>query len=94
MKSEEQIARIQGKLQELVSRYDRLQKENAKLRQELTPARQREAVHIERIAILEQQILVLKTNTGKLEEADRKALDKKLQGYLKEIDRCIAMLSE
>lgn len=94
MKSEEQIARIQGKLQELVSLYDRLQKENAKLRQELTPARQREAVHIERIAILEQQILVLKTNTGKLEEADRKALDKKLQGYLKEIDRCIAMLSE
>jgi hypothetical protein len=38
--------------------------------------------------------LILKAGTGEMNEADKKDLDKKLQGYLKEIDRCITMLSE
>jgi len=94
MSAADQIARIQVKLQELVKRYEQLQKENLKLRGELVPVKQRESEQRERIAALEQQVLVLKTSTGQLEEADRKALDKKLQGYLKEIDKCIAMLGE
>lgn len=94
MKADEQITRIREKLHELVRRYDQLQKENARLRQEIAPAKQRETEQLERIEALEQQVLVLKTASGTLDEADRKTLDKKLQGYLKEIDRCIAMLSE
>lgn len=93
MSADEQIARIQEKLQELAKRYDRLQKENAKLRQELAPVKQQGLEQLEKIAALEEQVLVLKTSSGTLDEDDRRALDKRLQGYLKEIDRCIAMLS-
>jgi hypothetical protein len=58
------------------------------------PAKQREMSFMEQIAGLEQKIMVLKTGTGQMDEADKKELDKKLHGYLKEIDRCISMLSD
>jgi cobalamin biosynthesis Mg chelatase CobN len=80
-----QLKRINDKLQDLLKKYELLQKENDKLR---------EIGFMEQISILEQKIMVLKTNVGKMDETDRKELDKKLHGYLKEIDRCISMLSE
>jgi hypothetical protein len=94
MDSAEQIKRISDKLQDVLKKYDHLQKENQKLRSELMPAKQREIAFMEQISGLEQKLLVLKTGSGKMDDADRKELDKKLHGYLKEIDRCISMLSE
>ena len=61
---------------------------------ELIPAKEREFGLLEQIGNLEQKIMVLKAGTGKLDEADRKELDKRLHTYLKEIDKCISMLSE
>jgi hypothetical protein len=92
--STEQLKRITGKLQELVKKYDYLKKENERLRSELLPAKEREMGLLEQIGNLEQKIMVLKTGTSKLDDADKKELDKKLHTYLKEIDRCISMLSE
>ena len=92
--SSEQLKRITGKLQDLLRRYDHLKKENERLRGELMPAKQREVGLLEQINNLEQKIMVLKAGNGKLDEADRKELDKRLHTYLKEIDKCISMLSE
>ncbi len=94
MDSAQQLKRISAKLQELVKRHELLQKENEKLRSELMPAKQREVGFLEQIAALEQKVMVLKAGSGKMNDADKKELDKKLHGYLKEIDRCINMLSE
>jgi len=94
MDAGQQLKRINDKLQDLLKKYELLQKENDKLRNELLPAKQREIGFMEQISILEQKIMVMKTNVGKMDETDRKELDKKLHGYLKEIDRCISMLSE
>ncbi|MEO8582534.1 MAG: hypothetical protein ABI415_01990 [Flavitalea sp.] len=94
MNSDEQLKRITDKLQELLKKYDQLYKENEKLRAELVPAKQREIGFMEQIANLEQKVLVLKTTPGKMNDTDKKELDKKLHGYLKEIDRCISMLSD
>ena len=58
------------------------------------PAKEREVGLLEQIGNLEQKIMVLKTGTGQLDEAEKKELDKRLHIYLKEIDRCISMLSE
>jgi hypothetical protein len=44
--------------------------------------------------MLEQKVMVLKTSMGSMNESDKKELDKKLHSYLKEIDRCITMLSD
>lgn len=92
--SSEHLQRITEKLQELVKKYDYLKKENERLKAELMPAKQREVGFLEQISNLEQKIMVLKVGTGKLDDADKKELDKKLHVYLKEIDKCISMLSE
>jgi|RhiMetdeSRZDD1v2_1073273.scaffolds.fasta_scaffold35352_4 chromosome segregation ATPase len=92
--SSEQLKRITVKLQELVKKYDNLKKENERLRGELLPSKEREVSLLEQIGNLEQRIMVLKAGAGKLDDADKKELDKRLHTYLKEIDRCISMLSE
>jgi hypothetical protein len=94
MTADDQLKRVAEKLQEVLKKYEQLQKENEKLKGEVMPAKQREIGFMEQIASLEQKVMVLKTSTGKMNEADKKELDKKLHGYLKEIDRCISMLSE
>ncbi len=43
---------------------------------------------------LKQQVSVLKLSAGEMSEADKKEFEKRINGYLKEIDRCIAMLGE
>lgn len=90
----DQLRRITDKLQDLLKRHDLLRKENERLRAELLPAKEREMAFIEQIASLEQKILVMKAGTSNLSDTDKKELDKKIHGYLKEIDRCISMLSE
>jgi len=92
--SSEQLKRVTGKIQELVKKYDSMKKENDRLKGELIPAKEREVGLLEQIGNLEQKIMVLKAGTGKLDEADKKELDKRLHSYLKEIDKCISMLSE
>lgn len=92
--SADQLKRINDKLQELVKKYEYLKKENERLKAELVPAKEREVDFMEQIASLDQKIMVLKAGSGKMEEADKKELDKRLHTYIKEIDRCISMLSE
>jgi hypothetical protein len=92
--SADQLKRINEKLQELVKKYESLQKENERLRAELIPAKEREVAFMEQIANLEQKLLVFKASTGRMDEAEKKDLDKKLHTYVKEIDRCISMLGD
>jgi len=94
MESGHQLSRINEKMQDLLRRYEALQKENERLRGELIPAKEREIAFMERIGQLEQKIMILKTSSATMDERDKKELDKKLHGYLKDIDRCISMLSE
>jgi hypothetical protein len=94
MNAEDQLKRINEKLQEMVKKFEFLQKENEKLKEELLPAKQREVNFLDQIEMLEQKVMVLKTSMGSMNESDKKELDKKLHSYLKEIDRCITMLSD
>jgi hypothetical protein len=92
--SSDQLKRIAEKLQEVVKKYEILRRENERLKAELVPAKQREIGFMDQIATLEQRVMVLKAGAGRLEETEKKELDKKLHTYLKEIDRCISVLSE
>ena len=92
--SSDQFKRVTEKLQELVKKYDQLKKENDRLKGELIPAKEREMEFLEQISSLEQKVMILKAGTGKMEETDRKELDKRIHTYLKEIDKCISMMSE
>lgn len=92
--TEQHLKRIQDKLQHLLKRHTVLLKENTKLRDELESARQKISVQQKSADELKQQVSILKISAGDMSEADKKEFEKRINGYLKEIDRCIALLGE
>jgi phage host-nuclease inhibitor protein Gam len=91
---EQHIQRINEKLQLLLKQYQLLQKENDKLKKELNDTKSMQTEKAKQMDELEQKVAILKTATNNMNDADKKELDKRLNHYIKEIDRCIAMLSE
>jgi regulator of replication initiation timing len=90
----EHIARIRLKLQVLLKDHHALQKENAKLKSEMARKLGIEEELREKTRQLEQQAGILKASSGQMDEASKKAFEKQLNHYIKEIDRCITMLSQ
>lgn len=91
---EEQIKRIYDKLQLLLKQHAILQKENQLLKEELGRAQKQVSQYQETAETLKQQVSILQLGNGQMSEEDKKEFEKKLNTYIKEIDRCIAMLSE
>jgi len=91
---EDHIQRINDKMQQLLRKYQLQQKENERLKKELQQVKELESARARQLEELEQKVAVLKTATNNMSDADKKDLEKRLNHYLKEIDRCIEMLSE
>ena len=94
MSTELQLRRITEKLQLLVKEHALLQKENEKLKEEFASASRKIETHQKSADELKQQVSVLKLNAGEMSEADKKEFEKRINTYLKEIDRCINLLGE
>lgn len=92
--TEQQLKRIQDKLRQLLKQYTAVQKENIKLKDDLQLAQHKITAQQQNTDELKQQISILKMNAGEMKEADKKELEKRINSYLKEIDRCIALLGE
>lgn len=90
--TEQHLKRIQDKLQLLLKQYTAVQKENSRLKQELDVAQSKTKEQKKYIEELKQQVSVLKLNAGEMSDADKKEFEKRINAYLKEIDRCIVML--
>jgi len=91
---EQHIQRINEKVQQLLKQYRASQKEAEKLRKELADIKSLQLERTKQMDELKQKVAILKTATNNLNEADKKDLEKRLNQYIREIDRCIAMLSE
>ena len=91
---EKQLKRIQDKLQQVLRDHSSLQKENLRLKEELDKNRSQAFVHQQNIEDLKQQVDVLKITSGNWDPNDKKEFEKRINSYIKEIDRCIALLSE
>lgn len=91
---EKQLKRIQDKLQQVLKDHSALQKENLRLKEELDKNRSQSFTHQQTIEDLKQQVDVLKISSGDWDEGDKKEFEKRINSYIKEIDRCIALLSE
>ena len=89
-----QLKRIREKLQLLLKQHAVLQKENIRLKGEVHQATKNALVHQQNIDDLKQQVEVLKITSGNWEEPDKKEFEKRINLYIKEIDRCIALLSD
>jgi chromosome segregation ATPase len=92
--TEQYLKQIQDKLQQLLKQHATVRKENGKLKEELESLKQINAAQQRNLDELKQQVGVLKLNAGEMSEADKKEFEKRITLYVKEIDRCIAMLSK
>ncbi len=92
--TEEQLTRIQDKLQQLLKQHAAARRENEKLKAELGIAQEKLSLQQLYLDELRQQVSILKLNAGGMNERDKKEIEKKINSYLKEIDRCIALLGE
>lgn len=91
---EQHIKRINDKLQLLLKNYQLLQKDNERQSRIIKELQQTKESNTEQIATLQQQVLILKTSAGQMSEVDKKAFEKMINQHLREIDKCIALLSE
>jgi hypothetical protein len=90
---EAQIKRIQEKLHQVLKKQDELVKENQRLKKDIDKSIQQSTNYIKIIDTLKQQVDVLKISSGNWEEHDKKEFEKRINLYIREIDKCIAMLS-
>jgi uncharacterized protein YgiM (DUF1202 family) len=92
--TEQHLKRIQDKLQQLLKQYAALHKENGKLKEELALAQEKVLAQQKNSDELKQQVSILKLNAGEMSGTDKKEFEKRLNAYIKEIDRCIILLGE
>ena len=91
--SEQHLKRIQDKVQQLLKQHIALQKENLSLKDELDGLKKEASQFRENSETLKQQVEILKYSNGEMTEEDKKQFEKRINTYIKEIDRCITMLS-
>ena len=91
--TEQHLRRIQDKVQQLVKQHSVLQKENQSLKAELALVKKEASIARENSSTLKQQVEILRFSNGEMGEEDKKQFEKRINGYLREIDRCITMLS-
>lgn len=88
------IKDIQNKLQLVVKKYVTLEKENQRLTKELNKNSEQYVQQQQIIDTLKQQMEITKISAGNWNEKDKKEFEKRINSYIKEIDRCITLLSE
>ncbi|PWT95081.1 MAG: hypothetical protein C5B52_18515 [Bacteroidetes bacterium] len=89
---QEQVRRVNEKLQQLLKEYASLRRENEKLKADLQAQKEIEDISKEKLELLQQQIAIVKASSGKSDEASKKEFEKRINHYIREIDRCIAVL--
>jgi transcriptional regulator NrdR family protein len=94
MTVDNQFNNINEKLQLLLKQHQRLKKENERLRGELEAQKQKDQVAQQTIQELHQHMDILKLASGDMSEKDKKEFERKINQYVKEIDKCIAFLSQ
>lgn len=94
MTVDQQFTILNDKLQQLLRQHLRLQKEAEQLREALQHAQQREAQQKQMVELLQQQIAIMKLGSGELNEQDKRDFEKKINQYIRDIDKCIAYLSQ
>lgn len=94
MTVDQQFNLLNEKLQQLLKQYGRLQKENDRLKEELLQSKNKEIQSQYRVDELQQQIAILKLASGDMNEKDKKEFEKKINQYVREVDKCISFLSQ
>lgn len=91
---EEQITRIGQRVQQLLKRCNELQSENDVLRMQLSASKQKNVEATEQITMMQNNIMTLRSSLGQLSEEEKKLFEKRLNGYIRDIEKAITLLGE
>ncbi len=91
---ETHIVNINHKLQLLLRNFSALQTKCTQQEETIRKFKLELEQNQLKVKMLEEQQLLLKSGAGEMNETDRKALEQVIGKYIKEIDKCIALLSE
>lgn len=91
---DQHIQSLQQKIHLLAKKHQQLEKENQKLKEELVLLKKTGFDQKQEFEIIEMQNAILKASQQQLDEKEKKELEKKLTRFIKEIDRCIALLMQ
>jgi flagellin-like hook-associated protein FlgL len=69
-----------------------VQKDNKKLQREIAVLQNNELAKNQQVEQLEQKVTAVQITGGHWEDSQKQALQKKIDSYLKEIDKCLALL--
>ena len=94
IQTEIQLKIVHEKVMLLLKQYQGLQRENEKLKDELSKMQLLSETHSRDSEKFRQQVEAIKLVGGGLEDSDKKILEKRLNKYVREIDKCIALLQE
>lgn len=78
----------------MLKQHNDLQKENGQLKKELERSVKQSLQHQQTIETMKQQVEVLKVSSGTMSENDKRDFERRITQYIREIDKCIALLGE
>lgn len=90
---ETHIKNIENKLQIFLKNYAALKKENMILAKENQTLKLTEKKLTEKNELLEMQNKILKASAGTLEGDEKKEFEKRINQYIKSIEKCMATLN-
>jgi hypothetical protein len=88
-----QLKNIQTKLQQMLKQYRLVVKENEQLKKQLADNTLQATTKHQQVQALQQQLDILKMGPSSFDSKDKAALEKKIDMYIKEIDRCLLMMN-
>jgi predicted nuclease with TOPRIM domain len=91
---EEQIRLLNTKLQQLLKKFNTLQKENSFITSELIEYKSKEKSTQEKITLLELETAILKASAGKMNEKEKIDFEKRINQYIKYLENCMTMLNK
>ncbi len=91
---QEKIIHIKTKLQQLIKQYQQLQKENLQLKNQAEKTVVAMKEKNKTIEELQQKLDTKLIQSNQLNKEGKKDLEKRLDGYLKEINTCLSLLNK
>ena len=91
---ETHIKNVNEKLQQLLKKNASLQKQNEMLNAELIVLKEKEKDYKETIEAINQKVNILQAASGNMSKEDQNELERRIDRYIKEIDKCISTLSD
>lgn len=91
---ETHISHISVKLQELLRKHAALIKLTAQQKDIIAGLEKNQVESDKKIKKLEEQQYILRSAAGNLDNSDKKAFEQSISKYIREIDKCIALLSD